>query len=390
MTYICYQGNDHDCGFASLKMLLANKTKNKAYLYINKYSKKKDFTFYDLIRIAKTYGVQLSAYEIPIEDVSSIENGSLVLLKNNHLVYLIKVGKKCVKYADPASGRKSLPIKEFEKIWEGKVIECVDARNARVVKAKKIKMTPTWMDVIHYALIGLIFASLMFGFYLINESSSFILTMVLLLAFILLELVENWYIIKELKFFDKTFLSKFFAHRRNQNMDKYKEYCDFKSNHFIIGKLLASNLVLISAFSILLCLNDYRNVFAFLILLLIRLFDNVFFSKKDKDDIHQIENAEAVAFDCDTTMLHSLERANNLAEKVALRKSLKKMVYLFISLCLAIVMMMASDIVSTNFIIFHFGIYFLMSEAFDNIIRFFSEYKDRQIKRTRFLDDCDL
>ena len=62
MTYVCYQGNDHDCGFAALKMLLANKVHNKSYLYIKKPSKKKDYTFQDLIRIAKSYGFVLSSF----------------------------------------------------------------------------------------------------------------------------------------------------------------------------------------------------------------------------------------------------------------------------------------------------------------------------------------
>ena len=49
MTYVCYQGNDRDCGFASLRMMMANKSRNKSYLYLEKPQKKKDYTFYDII-----------------------------------------------------------------------------------------------------------------------------------------------------------------------------------------------------------------------------------------------------------------------------------------------------------------------------------------------------
>ena len=42
MTYFTYQGNDHDCGFACLKMLLATLNKNKSYLYLDKEGKRSE------------------------------------------------------------------------------------------------------------------------------------------------------------------------------------------------------------------------------------------------------------------------------------------------------------------------------------------------------------
>lgn len=165
---------------------------------------------------------------------------------------------------------------------------------------------------------------------------------------------------------------------------------DYKKNYFLNSKLLVSSMILISAFSILLCLNDYRNVFAFMILLLVRVLDNTLFSKREKESVKEIEQIEESAFSNPKTIVKNLTKANNMAGKFGLNSSLKKVVYMFVSLCLALGMMLASEIVSTNFIIFHFGIYFLMSEAFERIIAFFSNFRDRQIKQARFLDDCDL
>ena len=53
MKYFIYQGNDHDCGFAALKMLLANLAKDKSYLYIPKPAKREYYTLEDLNDIAK-------------------------------------------------------------------------------------------------------------------------------------------------------------------------------------------------------------------------------------------------------------------------------------------------------------------------------------------------
>lgn len=390
MAYICYQGNDHDCGFAALKMLLANKTKNKSYLFIKKPYKKKDYTFQDLQKIAKSYGFILSGYSMPKEDYRSIPKGSLALIDEKHMVYVVRAGKRKMTICDPKDGKVRIPNKEFERRWTGLTLECVNARNAKDIKIKKERMTLVWMDLIHYLMIAVLFVSLMAGFYLINDSTNIIYTMVFLFLFAATELVENWYILKELKYFDKQYLVKFFSRKNNQSIEKYRYYCDYKSKYFIVAKLLVSNMIMILVFSILLCLNDYRNVFVFLILLLVKMIDNILFSRKEKDKIKEIEGIEAIAFDNESTLTHSLERANLLAGKVALGASYKKVMYMFFCLCLSLGMMIATGVVSTNFIIFHFGIYFLMSQAIENVISFFSNSRERKSKKARFLDDCDL
>ena len=388
--FTCYQGNSSDCGFASLKMLLANISKNKSYLYIRKPAKKKDYTFLELMRIARSYGFVIASYSMPKDDIKDIKENSLVLINSNHLVYLKRVGKKHIIYFDPTIGKMRVTHEQFKKIWTGYVLECTNSLEAKELKLTKVRMTPIWVDVLHYVLVGVIFASLMTGFYLIKDDSSIIITMVFLLLFALAELVENWYIIKELKLFDKRFMDIFFSRRINQNMTKYKSYVDYRSNYFIVFKVLVSNLILIIAFAVLLCINDYRNVFAFMILLLLRVLDVKLTSKNEKDNIKDIDNLESTAFDSRDQFLVKIKQANELATNFALKGSLRKVVYLFICICLALAMMIVSGVVSTNFMIFHFGIYFLMSEAFAGVIRYFANIKERQIKRAQFLDDCDL
>ena len=352
MNYACYQGNEHDCGFVSLKMLLASKTKNKSYLYIKKPAKRKYYTFTDLIRIAKQYGCNLSTYQMPKEDYKQLEKDCIVLINDNHAVFLKKVGRRRTIYYDPEFGKVSIANKEFMRIWSGYVIECSSFQNAKKIKLKKERMTPRWMDAIHYLIIGSIFTFLLTGFYMIKDDASIIVTLVFLALFAILELVENWYILKELKFFDNKYLPKYFSRKCNQNMERYRSYIDFKSKHYIVSKLLVSSLVLISAFSILLCVNDYRNVFAFLILLLLKMLDYKLFAKQEKDTLREIEGIESIAFESETTVIRSLTRVNTLANKIGLRSSMKRIVYMFVSLCLAIGMMVVSQVSSANFIIF--------------------------------------
>lgn len=390
MTYMTYQGNDADCGFAALKMLMANRVKNKSYLYIPKPSKRREYTLHDLIKIASRYGFILFSYELPKEDSETIPSKTMALLKNNHMVYIHKVTKRRIIYFDPALGKVSVKHKLFQNSWQGIIMECANCNEAKEIHIKKPKIMPIWLDIIYYSILAAVLASLMTGFYLIKDNSSILLTMGFLLLFTISQLVENWYIIKQLKLFDKQYLHEFFSIRQNQNIEKYKDYVDYRSNYFISLKVLISNLILIGAFSILLCLNDYRNIFVFVILLLVRLLDNIVFHKNEKKEMVDIENIEKTAFNDPKRISKSLGTANNKAYCLAQSKAFRKVVYMFLSICLAFGMMLFSNVTSTNFLIFHFGIYFLMSQSFESILVYCSNGRERKIKKARFLDECDL
>ena len=118
--------------------------------------------------------------------------------------------------------------------------------------------------------------------------------------------------------------------------------------------------------------------------------DSFLFSKSERGQEKQIENIEAVAFMSETMVIRNLQHANTLATRSALIGSLKRIIYLFICLCLAIGMMVFSNLTSTNFVITHLGIYFLMSEAFGGVISFLSSARDRKQKEARFFEECDL
>jgi ABC-type bacteriocin/lantibiotic exporter with double-glycine peptidase domain len=109
MRYFTYQGNDYDCGFASLKMLLCYAHKTPKYLRLAKPEEKRSrYSYRDLLDIAARHGVVLTAYKLidkgeikkqkkwPILASLTSENGSL------HLILLRRIGKK-VLADDPAS-----------------------------------------------------------------------------------------------------------------------------------------------------------------------------------------------------------------------------------------------------------------------------------------------
>ena len=80
MKYFIYQGNDHDCAFAALKMLLAILAKDKSYLYIPKPTKRAYYDLYEIAQLSKSYGVELEANGCTREYYDYLKENSLCLI----------------------------------------------------------------------------------------------------------------------------------------------------------------------------------------------------------------------------------------------------------------------------------------------------------------------
>ena len=62
--YYCYQLSNNDCGYACLKMCLANIHHNKDYLSLTEDFKEDNYSMFDLISIAKKYNIEHKGYEV--------------------------------------------------------------------------------------------------------------------------------------------------------------------------------------------------------------------------------------------------------------------------------------------------------------------------------------
>ena len=80
------QLKDNDCAFASLKMLLAYYSKNKEYLYLKQDLDVEDYSLWDVIQIAKRYGVEIQGVKVKnLTDTLSLDfQPFLALLKEEN------------------------------------------------------------------------------------------------------------------------------------------------------------------------------------------------------------------------------------------------------------------------------------------------------------------
>ena len=202
MKYFTYQGSNHDCGFAGLKMLLANLSNNKGYLHLKKEGRKDNYSFLDLIKIASEHGLTLKAYKYATSEVNEIKTPFLALIDENHLV-LVKENKRG-KYLiyDPGKGIYKMKHSEFDQVWTGKTLEVVDyVKQDYHQKANRIMPIKTNLISLAISIVSL--AAILVGFFFVKEDAYFFIPIICLAIFSISELVDNWYLIKELNFFDK-------------------------------------------------------------------------------------------------------------------------------------------------------------------------------------------
>jgi len=386
MKYFCYQGNDKDCGFASLKMLLATLSKNRSYLFIKKKNKIDNFTFYDLKEIAKSYYVTLEGYTYGERDLRTMTVPCLCLLENDHLVMVRKIKKRKVIYLDPDLGEIKLKQKEFLDVWQGKSLEVIDAKNVKEIEKINDEILPQKKVILRTIFSAVPALILSVGFYLINESTNIIFLVAFLLLFAISELLDYYYLIKIINYFDNKYIFKFFSINRNKNKIEYQNYEDFKTNYFSKNRLLLS--AVISGF-LLICicsLNDLKNLLVFAAILLIELLDKIVFSSLEKKMMKNMTINEEKAFTNVDQIVSSLSIANKDACEFAKFKYTRKCVMTFILIIFAILMMYLTNNISINYLMFHFGIYYIVSNNISSVISYLSSMDEFEKSRFKFLD----
>ncbi len=391
MSYFCYQGNDRDCGFTSLKMLLAMLSKDKNYLFLKKGNhKKKDYSLYDLIKIGEEYNLKLEAYKVDFVGLLGMKTPFLAMLSDGHMVLIKSIKKKVIVVYDPAIGIKRIKIASLDDektyyvlgvISQNEIVECPDTRPI---------LMPWYRNVLQYVLTAAMGIVLMLGFYFLNDDASLGLVIAFLAIVVISELVENWYLIKNIKYFDNKYLPLFFEDEKSRKIERYEEYVEYKKSYFGTSKSLTVSTLLVLVFSTLLILNDYKNLMVIILILFARVVDLIIFANKDDATNQEINNLEADSFKSKEGFVDKLLKANSKASGYASRLSARKCINVFLIAIFAVFMMIINGLNSANYVLFHFGIYYVISNSFGNITLYISNFKKLRRLSARFIDSCNL
>ncbi len=362
---------------------------NKNYLHLNKENKQSDYSFSDLISIAHNYGMELSAYRYSKEEEVSIKTPFLALIDQNHLVLISSYNSFACTIYDPQCGKVKIRTSDFKNRWSGDTLEIESyspqeyKNNPRFLYSKHYKLNSSLLTVTSLA-------SLLIGFFFVRNEMYVFIPIILLVVSIISELVGKWYLIKEIYFFDKQFIKLFFKNSKNKKEDLLK-YSEFKKMHFsfINNGLMA--LLISAAIIVCLILNNAMNAIAVLFLLFINVCDRLIFRKNDNVKLAELNRQENEAVnDESSSSIEKIELVSQKANNYALRFSLRNYVYMFLVLMLSFLMMIASNVVSVNFIIFHFGMFYYLNTNFDVLLNYSDKRKEYEQAKARFIDKCNL
>lgn len=390
MKNFCYQGNEHDCGFAALKMLFASISKNRNYLYLPKTSQSEKFTFLDLAEIAATHQVNLAGYEIEFHKIHEQSFPMMVELVGNHMVLLMKIKKDQFYFNDPARGKVVMKGEEFAKIYAGKCLVIEHEELDRHYKIEKPHLLPKSFGWIHLVVAAVVIAMLGLDFYLMNLSENVPFIFVLIVSLIFVELFENWYLLKMSNYFDTKYIPLYFRNFRSQNNQEYQKYLTMKSTIFSNSKSTIVFASLAIILGVLISINDARNLLVIAVISLYQAVEKYITQFKDETLLQELSERESSVFDHKETTVSSLIYLNKKANHYALQLTTRNCFFQLVLMFLTLFMMVVSETMSTNFAVFHFGVYFIIGQGISLGFSGIISQRDHQKRLAQFFDKCGL
>ena len=233
-------------------------------------------------------------------------------------------------------------------------------------------------------------AILIATFYLLNNQENVIFSLLFLLLFLTAQIIENIIIHKEINFFDLEYIEPYFSRSKNQNKLSYLEFIGFKQNYFSNSRNLLSSVLIAFMITFLLCLNDFRNIFALLALILIKVLEMTVFSKSFENKKYQIARYEEKCFKSKDQTADYAYKANYLANSTVAQNSIKQIVYIALAFVFALIMMFITSNTGCNYVIFHFGLYYIGFNSCSQLIAGLSNRKEMYKMECRFFDRCNL
>ena len=390
MKYFIFQGNDHDCGFTSLKILLANLQKDKSYLYMKKWIRKDVFSVNDICKEAKMHGLLLSSYSCDENYYEQLSSNSLTLVRDNHVVFIKKVTPKKITFYDPEVGKVTLKKDEFIAIWCKIILEVESTKNISTMVKTRRSILPPKLRILEAIISLFSVAILVATFYLLNNQQNSVYSVLFLLLFLTALILENFILHKEINFFDRTYIDPYFSRRSNQNKLQYLEFINFKQNYFSNSRNLMSSVLIAFLITFLLSVNDFRNLFALLALVLIKVLEMLLCGKSFDEKRFMIGKYEEKCFASKEQCADYALKANSLASNLASQNSLKQLLYIAVAFGFAIGMMFITGNSGCNYVIFHFGLYYVGFNAYSKLLDGLSYRKEMQKMECRFFDRCNL
>ncbi|MCQ2794652.1 MAG: cysteine peptidase family C39 domain-containing protein [Bacilli bacterium] len=394
MKDFVYQINQNECGYASLKMLLAMVLKDSSYLFLPHHENKShQYDLLELKEIAKANGVLLAGYLINNEhDLLNLKT-PFILIKTlanggKHAVVVKKIYKYFATIYDPALGKKTVSTKKYFSFNGNVEVLTVESHSfvSRLFDVRPLisNKERTKNIVFEVAAIMCYF----FAAYFLGKEYDIIIPIVLMVIGALFAIIFKAVSINTMKHFDEEFIEFTFSNDLITREDNYRLMHKTKSG--LLNSTSNMILTLSSALliNVILILQNTIAVYIIISSLVLVLIDAVFIDpwiKNKSFDLEKLENQTLKK-----TNLSKEEYLNNYSEikdttyKIARLIGLKRLIAYFILLILTLVLSRMSGSVDVYFVIFHFAMCMFTYVSLDNVYKMVDTSKENMINQVKF------
>lgn len=389
MFYIQQLSRD-DCGFTSLKILLANIYKNEDYLYLKQDESHGAYSFLDLINIGKEYGLTLRGIRVDDDNIGFVNEYPLLvsieLDGNKHLLYLYKINKKKVYVIDPSKGKVSYKKEEFLSLWDRNalIVEQVEAP----VKIKSYKDDVSLKEKILFNLLDVIaIATLFLGVAFVDESiSEYIPISIFIIGFVL-ELISQ-----KIVFIKMKKMTNYYIDRLEKIPSDKEEFLKrletYKRSVFVNPKRMTINVTLLLILCIILFFNTKFFIINIGVIIMLwslyyYLLKPFFYKIKIKGDKLEEDLINSKHIGVYKTSLKSI---NKTAIRYGDSLLIFKLVSIFILLLSIVLVMKILSINETTYLLINFSFMMIIFDRGLDTIDNFSIRKDIRNNKARLIN----
>ncbi|MES2217889.1 MAG: cysteine peptidase family C39 domain-containing protein [Pseudomonadota bacterium] len=131
------QLSETECGMAALAMLLAYHRVNLPIEILREQcgSSRDGCKATTLLTVAREFGFQADGYRVELEDIIALAKPVIAFWNFNHYVVICGAGPKNVIINDPARGKMTISLAEFDKAFTGIILAITPTEKAMAIKS---------------------------------------------------------------------------------------------------------------------------------------------------------------------------------------------------------------------------------------------------------------
>ncbi len=380
------QESRYDCGFTSLKIILARLNHRKDFLYLPR-KNDESYSFYELKKVGEKYGLTLSGLEYQNkEDLFLSRKGYKILQLDNsgvkHALILTRVNKRRSHLIDPAFGKERMKTSELFSSWSGRALE-IEGYTKYKGELPSYPIMKKW-GAVSLFITKLISSLLLVGGLTFIQSEHMWVPLTLLFSCLIVELLYHFLVNREMKEIDRAFLSKLDRPLGSEeNLETYEKY---KTELLTLPVNISFSGLLSLALIALFIYNSLYNLLIIAMLLLFLFIKEIWLGPhrlKKENEIARLERSLTSEKDL-ASFKEKFSLTSSKSYKYAAYSSAYRYSELFLVLLSIIVSMYLQDILSLTYVLLFFALSYYLLDNLEKVFSIREERREYRLYKSKF------